>query len=500
MSVRLRMALSAVVFPLIMLFASSGCDFSAWAISSADSPDVVLDGFIHSLKDKDFESADQFLANGASVILSNKTCDTFFDCYVDISLRNLTCVPLVPPAITGTTAVIEKVKISVTDKNEFIPWLQNHLSRIEHDYMLKYSINEFDRSDKNAVSEVLTMAMKEYEKNAGLKSDIIKVEFVFSDKQWKIIVSDDLIALFFGVEHSIVPQDNLSDYVNHVITTIASQTSEAEDIKTLPYDRSTPATPPSSANFYEKDGKICYKDSTIEVVCWKETSDPFNAEVCFADITIKHPSQFRRQWAFAEDKPIDYKFPTDLFRGTNGIIGMSSDFYIFRMFGIEIQYGKVLWDKRSDNPRQKYLEVLVVDYNGDFHIWKDNELSDYINKNGTDDIMHSFTFGPALIENGKIYDSSNEINYPLGEPLSSFGRAAIGQLGKLHYLYCTFGDPGIFREDMARVMQKKGCITAYNLDGGQTGTIVMNNRVFNKISFRDQQRDMSDIIYFCSAE
>ena len=117
----------------------------------------------------------------------------------------------------------------------------------------------------------------------------------------------------------------------------------------------------------------------------------------------------------------------------------------------------------------------MVDYNGDFHIWKDNELSDYINQNGADEIMHSFTFGPALIENGKIYDSSNEINYPLGEPLSSYGRAAIGQLGKLHYLFCTFGSPGIFREEMARIMQKKGCITAYNLDGGQTGTIVMKN-------------------------
>lgn len=500
MSVRLRMALSAVVFPLIMLFASSGCDFSAWAISSADSPDVILDGFIHSLKDKDFASADHFLASGASVIPSNKTYDTFFDCYVDISLRNLTCEPLVSPAITGTTAVIEKVKISVTDKGDFIPWMQNNLSAIEHDYILKNGMNEFDRSDKKAVSDLLTMALNEYDKTAGIKSDIIEVEFVFSDKQWKIIGCEKLIASIFGVEQPVVTQDVLSDGVNDAIRKIASQTAEAEGIKTLPYDRSTPVTPPASSNFYEENGKTCYKDSTIEVVCWKETSDPFNAEVCFADITIKHPSQFRRQWAFGEDQPIDYRYPTNLFWGTNGIIGLSTDFYVFRRFGIVVQYGKVMCDKRSDNPKQKCLEVLVVDYNGDFHIWKDNELSDYINQNGADEIMHSFTFGPALIENGKIYDSSNEINYPLGEPLSSYGRAAIGQLGKLHYLFCTFGSPGIFREEMARIMQKKGCITAYNLDGGQTGTIVMKNRLYNTISFKNQQRDMSDIIYFCSAE
>ena len=114
--------------------------------------------------------------------------------------------------------------------------------------------------------------------------------------------------------------------------------------------------------------------------------------------------------------------------------------------------------------------------------------------------MLSFTFGPALVENNQPYDPGIETYYPLGEPHMSAGRVAIGQLGKLHYLYCTFGLPGTFREDMAKIMADKGCITAYNLDGGQTGTIVFKNEVYNTIAYIGEQRPMSDIMYFCSAE
>lgn len=295
-------------------------------------------------------------------------------------------------------------------------------------------------------------------------------------------------------------KDLVSGYVTNEVNTIISQTSDAEVIRMLPYDFSSPKNPPHSGNFYTENKKTCYKDSTIEVVCWKEYRDPLRSEVCFADVRIKHPSQFRRQWAFGDYNINFNQYPTNIFATTNGVIGMSCDFYKFRKYGIIVQYGNVICNKPSTNSRQKYLDVLVIDYKGDFVIWKDNELRDYIEKNGADDIMLAFTFGPVLVENGKPYDPGIEVGYPLGEPHQSAARVAIGQLGKLHYLLCTFSLPGIFREEMAQIMAEKNCITAYNLDGGQTGTIVMNQMVYNKLTYRGQQRPMSDIIYFCSAE
>ncbi len=298
----------------------------------------------------------------------------------------------------------------------------------------------------------------------------------------------------------VMTKDLVSAYVSNEINSIISQTSDAEVVRMLPYDFSTPKSPPDPSHFFKDNNKTCYKDSTIEVVCWKEVSETLRAELCFADIKIKHPSQFRRQWSLGDYNVTFNQYPTNIFATTNGVIGMSSDFYKYRKFGIIVQYGNVICNKPSNNSFQKYLDVLVIDYNGDFKIWKDYELSDYIEKHGADDIMLSFTFGPALVENNQPYDPGIETYYPLGEPHMSAGRVAIGQLGKLHYLYCTFGLPGTFREDMAKIMADKGCITAYNLDGGQTGTIVFKNEVYNTIAYIGEQRPMSDIMYFCSAE
>ena len=291
-----------------------------------------------------------------------------------------------------------------------------------------------------------------------------------------------------------------SAYLNNEINTILSETTDAEVVRMLPYDFSAPKTKPDKNNFFTEDKKTCYKDSTIEVTCWKEVSKINKAEVCFADIKIKHPSQFRRQWANGDYNSNKTQYPTNIFRLSNGVVGMSSDFYKFRRFGVIVQYGKVICDRRSTNSRQKYLDVLTIDYNGDFHIWNDSELSEHIRQHGADDIMLSFTFGPALIRDGVPYDPAVEKDYPLGEPYMHSGRAAIGQIGKLHYLLCTFGVPGLQRYQMAEVMAEKNCVTAYNLDGGQSGTMIIKNRVYNKIAYKGSERPMSDVLYFCSAE
>ena len=295
-------------------------------------------------------------------------------------------------------------------------------------------------------------------------------------------------------------KDLSSAYLNNEVNNMIAQATNAEVVRMLPYDFSAPKNAPDKNNYFMDGDKFCYKDSTIEVTCWKEVSKINKAEISFADVKIKHPSQFRRQWANGDYNSSKYQYPTNIFALSNGVVGMSSDFYKFRKYGIIVQYGTVICDKRSNLSRQKYLDVLVIDYNGDFKIWNDSELSEHIKKNGADDIMLSFTFGPALVVDGKPYDPAVEKNYPLGESYMHSGRAAIGQLGKLHYLLCTYGNPGLHREDFPAILAEKGCITAYNLDGGQSGTLVYQNKVFNKIAYMGEQRPMSDVLYFASAE
>ena len=292
--------------------------------------------------------------------------------------------------------------------------------------------------------------------------------------------------------------DFASSFVNNQTGEFISEITGAEGIKALPYDFTAPQNKPKSKNYYKDGNKLCYKDSTIEVTCWTEKGKAFGSSAFFSEVKIKHPSQFRKQWSNGDYNSIKRQLPSTMFMNSNGVVGMSADFYKFRRYGVIVQYGMVLCDKRCNHR----LDVLVVDYEGNFHIWDDKELSKHIEKNGADDIMLSFTFGPALVIDGKVNDieSKRYENHTLGELKQHVGRTGIGQLGDLHYLLCTVSKPGMRCQDIADIMGEKGCINAYNFDGGQSGTLLFDGQVYNEIAYKGVERPMSDIIYFASAE
>ena len=53
-------------------------------------------------------------------------------------------------------------------------------------------------------------------------------------------------------------------------------------------------------------------------------------------------------------------------------------------------------------------------------------------------------------------------------------------------------------ENFGRTVESFGVQKAYTLDGGQTATIAMNNRLINSVVF-GSQRNISDILYFATA-
>ena len=52
-------------------------------------------------------------------------------------------------------------------------------------------------------------------------------------------------------------------------------------------------------------------------------------------------------------------------------------------------------------------------------------------------------------------------------------------------------------EEFADIMYQLGCKQAYNLDGGNSATLVFNGQVFNEKAA--DERDVQDIIYFATA-
>ncbi len=239
-----------------------------------------------------------------------------------------------------------------------------------------------------------------------------------------------------------------------------------------------------------------YIDKTIMVITWKERIH--GAAYTFSEVKIKHPSQFRRFVAdgtYGSDKQY---LTTEMAATVNAVTASSGDFYKFRStVGIKVYNGVVYNTDTS-------LDVCYITEDGEMLFTRAGELrgeeaiEQFVEDNH---VRFSLAFGPVLVDNGKLVKTSR---YPIGEINNRYSRAAIGQLGELHYLMVTanlvkgedVSTPTM--ETFAEKMLSFGCEKAYALDGGQTAVIVTNGKLINRPDY-GYQRQISDIIYFATA-
>ena len=335
-----------------------------------------------------------------------------------------------------------------------------------------------------------------------------------------VVMSASLVYLVTSSSHKTnldgFGENKASAHFNKSMNSIISTVTGAESRYSLPYDMSA-APKADEANYSEviEEGikKYIYEDETITVVAWAErmtkkiNGRKCTAEYAFADVQISDPSQFRRGWAGNDPVKPGKLPPTTIFNNCNGVVGMSSDFYSYRKYGYIYQYGEEVISKKSTIDKSN--DVLVVDYNGDFHTYDSADFKKKVadeDKTFTDSIMFSFTFGPTLVADGKNTHSQKFKSQKLGEIDHLQARACIGQLGKLHYLLCTVGEVGADMDTLADEMVSRGCITAYNLDGGQSGTLLFRNKHIHTIAYNGGskekygERAQDSVIYFGTAK
>ena len=263
-----------------------------------------------------------------------------------------------------------------------------------------------------------------------------------------------------------------------------------------------------NANFYRggnaKDIRY-YIDDTILVILWKE--DIEGNSVTFTEVKVADGSQFRRK--LADDSfgvQVQY-FATELASSTNAVVAMNADYYLFRDFGI-VAYNRELFRFNTGSfsgPYSKYncVDTLFVTSGGDFlykRVGEQNTWDSILHFMWDYDVLFTVAFGPVLVENGQplVCDW-----YPVGEIDKGYSRAGIGQVDKLHYLYMSLNhspekEARWTVNTFAQHFAEQGVITAYCLDGGQTGEVVFKGEPYNYIDF-NKERQVSDIIYFATA-
>ena len=117
------------------------------------------------------------------------------------------------------------------------------------------------------------------------------------------------------------------------------------------------------------------------------------------------------------------------------------------------------------------------------------------------EIVNCFFFGPALVVDGEVQGADTYDDYAF-DPTQPNPRAAIGQIGPLTYAVVvvngrTSETVGVTMEQLATIMGDIGCQQAYNLDGGNSATLVFHNEIYS--AKENKERSVSDIIYFASA-
>jgi exopolysaccharide biosynthesis protein len=139
-------------------------------------------------------------------------------------------------------------------------------------------------------------------------------------------------------------------------------------------------------------------------------------------------------------------------------------------------------------------EGLVIDVNGNFHIISPMTEAEYAKLDVP--VMQSFAFGPALVVNGEVQDiGDRKVTYRQ--------RMAIGQIDELCYVFVAADGTneddgeGLNVPELAQLMHDLGAQTAYNLDGGQSTSMLMGNTKVN--GQPKTMRAIGDIIYFTTA-
>lgn len=232
-----------------------------------------------------------------------------------------------------------------------------------------------------------------------------------------------------------------------------------------------------------------YEDENVKITL--ETIREYDTTLYVADIQLADPSYLKT--AFAKDTyGRNIKETTsDMAEANKAIFAINGDYYGFRDSGYVLRNG-VLYRNTSNG-----ADALVIDSHGNLSVVSEKETgATSLLENGA---WQVFSFGPALMANGKITVNANS---EVSQSQISNPRTAIGQVSELHYIIIvsdgrTSESEGLSLLQLAKQFADRGCSVAYNLDGGGSSTMYFNGEVVNKPTNgrSEKEREVSDIVY-----
>lgn len=269
---------------------------------------------------------------------------------------------------------------------------------------------------------------------------------------------------------------------------------EATDVAPIDYQVDAPYTPDPDAYLPDTTG---YLDPSISVRVEKMRA--YDTTIQLTWVQVADASQLRTA-SYKKYPSKSIARAATIAKRENAVVAINGDYFVHRKEGYIVRNGEVL--------RQNYTDLyhtLIIDANGDFTIFPTNTQDVVDSFEG--DIKQLMVFGPALVIDG-VMQTDFEAKGPgiLKEctPSKETQRLAICQMDTLSYLIIATEGPenkdsdGLTMTEFAQLCSDLGVKQAFNLDGGSSSTVVLNNKKINSLS-TGKVRSIGDILYFVTA-
>ena len=276
-------------------------------------------------------------------------------------------------------------------------------------------------------------------------------------------------------------------------TTASSGSSSSSSSASSSTSNSTSGSSSSSAK--SASGTVTSTDTTYSdgniTVTLKEYREN-DSNIYVADVQLTDSSYLKTALAQGSYGRNVTQKTSEIAESVDAVLAINGDYYGAQEKGYVIRNGKLYRDTAIANQ-----EDLIIYEDGSFGIINESDVTaqELIRKG----VVQTLSFGPALVQNGKITVSQNE---EVGQAMASNPRTAIGIIDDNHYVFVvsdgrTSESEGLSLYELAEFMDSMGVETAYNLDGGGSSTMYFNGSVVNNTTggMGNNERSVSDIVY-----
>ncbi len=312
---------------------------------------------------------------------------------------------------------------------------------------------------------------------------------------WIVIVFFVALAIFAVVRWALPSSEGAID-----LPAVSPVPSTAPDSSASPSpsaSASASATPvpitKTDSSYQSENLQITIEKKVLENVDGDKKTDYY-----VADIVCKDMSLFKT--AFSGDGDSiprnSYEDPVTISERYSALLSINCDNAGYLTDGIIVRNGTLYRFKPSDR------DLCMIFSDGTMKCVKENTIKskdEIASLIANDGLLHTFSFGPALITDGVAKGDYSDSQVQTFNPRSAIGMVEPGHFKLVIVDGRTDENRGVRLIQLEQIFKDLGCTEAYNFDGGQSSIMIYDGKIQNDIAGRDTPRSLSDILYFAES-